>query len=440
MHILWLSHFVPFPPKGGCFQRSYNLLRQLSARHSVHLVALKHKDSTHPEEETRHARTELLRFCAAVDVIDISSATSGAGLMATAAKSVLSGLPFNVTVYRSAAVRARLAELCARETFDVVHFDTIGLAQYLPLAGDRPAVMTHHGAESHMIRGRIPFERNPLRRAFLWFEWLTLQRYERRMCSRFAVNVVMSDDDGDIMRRIATEGVFVSVPNGVDVDYFKPGPAAARTSLVFAGRLDQYSNRDGMLHFMQSAWPLISRARPDITIDIIGANPPETLQALAAADTRIRVHGFVPDIRPFFATAATAICPVRNGGGTRLKVLDALALGVPLVSTTIGLEGIAAVPERDVLTADSPDAFARQVHRVFDEPGLAPRLAAAGRRLIEDHYSWPALGDRLAAVYGRAIALRRGAYAPAAAGPRPPAAHAASKDRSAKKPVTGVLK
>jgi glycosyltransferase involved in cell wall biosynthesis len=403
-------------------------------------VALKHKGSTHPEEETRHARAELLRFCTAVDIIDISSATDGGGLMATAAKSVLTGLPFNVMVYRSSAVHDRVAALCAREPFDVVHFDTIGLAQYLPLAGERPAVMTHHGAESHMIRRRIPFERNPLRRGFLWFEWLTLQRYERRLCPRFGVNVVMSDDDGEIMRRIAPDAVFVSVPNGVDVDYFKPGASAPRTSLVFAGRLDQYSNRDGMLHFMRAAWPLVAQARPEITIDIIGANPPGELRSLAAQDPRVRVHGFVPDIRPFFAAAAAAICPVRNGGGTRLKVLDALALGVPLISTTVGLEGIAARPERDVLIADSPAAFASQVNRVFEEPGLAQRVAAAGRRLVEDQYSWPALGERLTAVYKRAMSRHSGVYAPAVAQPRPAAARPVQNDENAKKPAASVLK
>lgn len=414
MRILWLSHFVPYPPKGGCFQRSYNLLRQLSTRHEIHLVALKHKDSTHPDQETKNARTELLRYCKAVDIIDISSATAGARLLGTAVKSVVTLSPFNETVYRSTAVSERIRELCAGSAFDVVHFDTIGLAQYLPLVGARSTVMTHHGAESHMIRRRIPLERHPLKRAFLWFEWLTLERYERRMCPRFGINIVMSDDDGEIMAGIAPDAAYACVSNGVDVDFFTPEARTTKTSLVFAGRLDQYSNRDGMLHFMDAAWPLILRARPDLAIDIIGANPPEALQRMAADDKRIRVHGFVPDIRPFFASAAAAICPVRNGGGTRLKVLDALALGVPLISTTVGLEGIAAQPDRHVLIADSPEAFGRQINRLFDEPGLAERLSTTGRRLVEEHYSWPALGQALESAYERSIA-RHNRYAPAEA-------------------------
>jgi glycosyltransferase involved in cell wall biosynthesis len=402
LKILWLSHFVPYPPKGGCFQRSYNLITRVGARCDLHLIAMRHKASTHPASEISGARHALLDACRGVEIVDISQATRGVGRLERAAAGLVSGKPFSVTVYQSQEMRARLAEQLARTRFDVVHFDTIGLAEYRDQVGAIPTLVTHHGAESHMIHRRIQHETNPLRKAFFRFEGAALERYERRMCGTFDVNVVMSDADGRLLSRIAPSARYVAVPNGVDLNYFTPVRPAREPRIVFAGRLDQYSNRDGLLHFMESAWPLIRAQFPTAVIDIIGHNPFDALTRLAAEDARVKVHGFVPDVRPYFASAMAAICPVRDGGGTRIKVFDALAQGVPLVSTPIGCEGIDVVGEEHVLLATTGEDFARQIGRLFREPALQSRLAANGRRLVEERYSWDALADGLLDQY-RAI-------------------------------------
>ncbi len=190
------------------------------------------------------------------------------------------------------------------------------------------------------------------------------------------------------------------VANGVDIDYFAPVEGSRRPwSIVFAGRLDQYSNRHGMLRFMNEAWPIIKRAHPDAVIDIIGSNPPKEIEALAKVDANVRVHGFVPDVRPFFAAASVAICPIWDGGGTRIKVLDGLAQGMPLVATSIGAEGIDVVPERDLLIADTPEQFAAQISRLFTESKLRQKLETNGRHLAETVYSWDSIAQRLAALY-----------------------------------------
>jgi glycosyltransferase involved in cell wall biosynthesis len=393
--ILWLSHFVPYPPKGGCFQRSYNLISRVGRDHDVHLIALRHKAATHPESQIAMAKEELLRHCRTVEIVDISSATTGSGLAGRALKSVATATPFNVSVYESGAMRDRIRSLCSRVPFDVFHYDTIGLAQYLPDTGSGPTVMTHHGAESHMIHRRIRLERNLVKKAFFAFEWLALERYERNMCRRFDANVTMSDHG------IAPDAAFTTVANGVDVGYFTPSPGSNGHSVVFAGRLDQYSNRDGIIHFMAEAWPALTQQFPDATIHILGHNPPEELRQIAARSPQVTVTGFVDDIRPYFQRATAAICPVRDGGGTRIKVLDALAQGMPLVSTSIGCEGIDVVPERDVLIADSAADFARQLGRIFTDADLRQRLAVNGRRVTEDKYSWDALAAQLVGVYER---------------------------------------
>lgn len=368
--------------------------------HDVHLIAVKHKSGTHPDEEIREARTELLRHCKSVQILDISASTTAPKLALRGLASLLTWSPLTVTIYRLAELRAQVRALVQREKIEAAHFDAISLADYLEDVGEVPTVMTHHGAESFMIRRRIDNEKNLGRKLFFWLEWHMLRRYEARMCPRFSVNVVMSQLDQDILEKIAPGARFTVVSNGVDIDYFAPAEGSRRPrSIVFAGRLDQYSNRHGMLRFMNEAWPLIRRAHPDAVIDVIGSNPPREIEALAKSDPNVRVHGFVPDVRPFFATATVAICPIWDGGGTRIKVLDGLAQGMPLVATSIGAEGIDVVPERDLLIADTPEQFAAQISRVFTESGLAGKLETNGRELVETVYSWDSIALRLAALY-----------------------------------------
>jgi glycosyltransferase involved in cell wall biosynthesis len=417
LKILWLNHFVPYPPKGGCFQRNYNLITRMAAKHDVHLVAMRHKAATHPDAETVAARDVLQRHCASVHIVDIAEATEPLQLATRGIASMLTAAPLTVTIFRSREMTDLVKRLTREHTFDVTHFDTISLAQYLPLAPPGPTTMTHHGAESFMIRRRIARERSPIRKAFFLAEWLTLRRYEARECPKFDSNLVMSTLDGDILREIAPKAQFTVVPNGVDVGFFQPGPAAAAApgpaaerALIFAGRLDQYSNRDAILHFVQAVWPLVRAAHPDLVMHIIGNNAPAELKDAAAADSRLRVHGFVPDVRPYFEQSTIAVCPIRDGGGTRIKILDALALGMPIVSTSIGCEGIDVVDGRDVLFADTPDAFAAQIGRILTDDTLRRSLAQAARRLAEDVYSWDGIADRLSAQYvdlARAHAARR---------------------------------
>jgi glycosyltransferase involved in cell wall biosynthesis len=413
LRVLWLSHFVPYPPKGGNTQRSYNLLAQLGARHEIHLLAMRPKPAASPEAATGIATPALGRHCASVEIIDHTGATRPAKLARLAATSVLTGQPMTVTLFRSAEARGRFRDLLARVPFDVVHFDSISLAEYVPLAGALPTAMTHHGAEAWMIKRRIRNERSLARRAFFGVEWLALARVERRTLPRVGVNLVCSALDQRLLgETIGQEARYAVVENGVDVDYFRPQPPTGGRSLIFAGRLDQYSNRDAILHFMATAWPIVAARFPDVSIRIIGLNPPEHLRTLAAADPRIQVLGFVDDVRPHFAASAVALCPIRDGGGTRVKVLDALALGRPLVATTIGCEGLDVEPDRHVLIGDTPETFAAQIGRLFEDPALGARLAREGRAQVEARYAWPALGARFAAALEGVAATRRAGARP----------------------------
>jgi glycosyltransferase involved in cell wall biosynthesis len=227
LRILWLSHFVPYPPKGGAFQRSYHLITRVGAAHDLHLIAMKHKAATHPLEELRDARKELLRHCRSVDIVDVSSLAEGAGLLRRALTSVLTGAPLSVAMFRSPDVRRRLRNWLARETFDVVHLDTISVADYLEDVGRLPVLMAHMGAESFMIRRRIAHERSVARRTFFKIEAVALERCERRVLPRIHMNVAVSELDVRLMREVAPEAPFTVVDNGVDLEYFAPAPPGA---------------------------------------------------------------------------------------------------------------------------------------------------------------------------------------------------------------------
>jgi glycosyltransferase involved in cell wall biosynthesis len=298
LKVLWLSHFVPFPPKGGAFQRSYNLLRAVGGRHELHLVALQHKAGGHPAAERERATAELGRFCQSVTIIDGTAATRGPGLLARAARMAL-GTPLTVSVSNLPAMRQVIRTLVSEQQFDIAHFDTIGLACYLKEVGDLPAVLSHHGAESFMMLRRIRLERRCHRKMMFFLDGRLLRRYEARYCPRFADNFVVSDLDRQLLSEFAPTAKYTVVPNGVDTDYFYAMPPVASRKIVFAGRLDQYSNRDAIVHFVSTAWPGIRTKFPDATLDILGMNPPDELQALAARDPAVKVHGFVDDVRRY---------------------------------------------------------------------------------------------------------------------------------------------
>lgn len=404
LKVLWISHFVPYPPKGGAYQRSFNLLRGAGAAHEVHLVALRHKASVHPESEMLGAANALKRHCESVTVVDGTATARGFGLLVRGLRLAI-GVPLTASVSETSEMRAAIHAITQRINFDIVHLDTIGLAAYLDDVGTVPCVLTHHGAESLMMLRRTRREPNWLKKLGFLIEGLVLRHYEARQCARVAANLVVSDFDRQLLVEISPAAHFEVIPNGVDTSYFYPMAPVATRSLVFAGRLDQYSNRDAILHFVRETWPGIKQRFPDAVFDILGGNPPAELRALAEHDPALRVHGFVPDVRPYFEQAAVAVCPIRDGGGTRVKILDNLAMAKPIVSTTIGTEGIDIVPDRDLLIADDPASFIDAISRLFEDDALRRTLSTNARRLAEQRYSWEIIVSKLLAVYDRALPL-----------------------------------
>jgi len=402
LRVLWLTQVVPYPPIGGSLQRAYHLLKLLGAQHDVHVIAMQHKPMS--AALLTEAREALAPFCQTLDIVDISASASGVRLLLRAGVSLLTGFPLSVSIFRSNRFRDLVRDAQRAHRFDVAHLDTISVADYIDDVAALPTVMAHIGAEAHMIRRRIPQERNALRRLFFRREAESLERLERATCSRVGMNLAVSELDRELLQQVAPDAPFAVVENGTDIDFFRPVTRVGVKRLIFAGRLDQASNTDGLRWFLRTAWPLICQRHPDVALDIVGPNPPADVVQAGVEDSRIKVHGLVPDVRVFFAAATAVVSPLRDGGGTRLKILDALSMGMPLVATAVACEGIDVVSERDVLIANTPEQFANQIDRLFADEALRDRLSARGRELIETQYSWRRLVSKLIGHYESLIA------------------------------------
>jgi glycosyltransferase involved in cell wall biosynthesis len=278
---------------------------------------------------------------------------------------------------------------------------------YYRLPAGIPAVLDLHNVE-YEILGRVAAGGGaPLRRLYNWAEYLKFRRAEPQLWRRFAALLVTSERDGALVRHHLPDARPVVVPNGVDTAFFHPAPPGAGPApgadprIVFTGMMAYYPNHDGALYFADAIWPAIRRALPAARWLIVGAEPPPVVRALDGA-AGISVTGRVGDVRPYAWRSGVSVVPLRMGGGTRLKIVEALALGQAVVSTSVGCEGIAVAPGRNLVLADDPAAFAAAVVDLLRDPVRAAAIGAAGRALAEAQYSWPVVVRPMLAAWAAA--------------------------------------
>lgn len=407
MTVLFLSQIVPFPPHGGVLQRGFNIVRELGRRCNVHLLAFVHPDALPTPETLNQSRAALAEHCRTVEYFPLWVKSSKAALGVALAMGSVSPRPFGSIAHWSRAFGQRVRHHLASGTIDIVHADTIALSQFVDPAGAVPTALTHHNIESQLMARRAAIEPRWHARAYLRMESSKLRAYEAKQAPQFGVNIVMSAQDGSVLRGIAPAARIAVVPNGVDCEYFSPEDRTLETStLIYTGGMNMFANRDAVMSFAQGIWPQIGRHVPEARFVVIGQDPPAELLDLAARDPRIEVMGYVPDVRPHVSRAAVYVVPLRVGGGTRLKVLDAMAMGKALVSTSVGCEGLDTVPGRHLLLADKPEAFAAAAVELLRDPARRQELGAAARRLVTDRYAWSTVASRLFDAYDMAIARR----------------------------------
>ncbi len=406
MRILWLGHNLAYPPKGGPLQRNYNLLKEAAKYHEVHALVFDQPASRPPEVTPEHCVKALLNFCASVEWVPLPKDAWAIGRYGRALGGLLTGEPYEFRWLRSKEMAQRLQRLASRLQFDVVHIDTLGLSPYGSLVPSAGTVLNHHDIESALVQRRAASEPSLPWRVFWSREAAHLLAAERNWCPLFHVNMVVSDDEGQLLKPSCQESHIHVVPNGVDIGYFTPREDPGGTRLLFCGRLDQLANKGAITFFFNSIWPQLADRIKEIEIDVVGKNPPAWLRELSQRDSRVHVPGFVDDVRPYFQKATIFVCPITDGGGTRLKILDALAMGVPIVSTTFAASGLALRDGTHLLIADTPETIIGQIIRLLGDAALRRRLAQEAVDIVRRTYSWDTIGRSLVAAYEDATARR----------------------------------
>lgn len=408
MNVLFLSQIVPYPPHGGVLQRGFNIIRELGRRATVHLLAFVHPDELRTSEMREESKRVLLEHCASVEYFPLWPKTSRVHLAGALAVSALSPAPFSVIAHRSRQYRRRIGEILRRGEVDVLHVDTLALGQFVADHSRVATVLTHHNIESTLMRRRAQAEKRHLAKAFLMRDSAKIAACERFETPRYDVNILMSPVDEALLKEQVPGARTAVVPNGVDVDYFTPGPDEGTRALIYTGGMNMFANRDAVTHFTERIWPHITAEVPDAQFFAVGQDPPPELIALSRQDSRIVVTGYVKDIRPLVRSAAVYVVPLRVGGGTRLKVLDAMSMGKAMVSTTIGCEGLDVNDGEHLTIADEPTAFAAAVVALLRDRDARIERGRSARQLVERRYAWPVIGDGLMAAYEQAMAHHRG--------------------------------
>jgi sugar transferase (PEP-CTERM/EpsH1 system associated) len=404
MRILWLKSDLLLPLDKGGKLRTWHLMRHLARRHEITYLAFREPDQPAADVEG------MKEVAARVETVTRREPAKGTlRFYLDAALHLVDPLPYAVGKYRSAEYRRRLDALLAEGNFDLIVCDFLFPAVNLPRRLPCPAVMFTHNVESEIWRRHAETKSGLIGRLLYGAQHRRMLRYERRELARFDGILAVSDADRETFARLypgaISQPVHV-VPTGVDTDYFEPSPSDATShAMVFTGSMDWLPNEDAMLYFCREVMPAIRAELPDASLAIVGRTPTPAVKRLAE-ERGVTVTGRVDDVRPHMKDAAVYIVPLRIGGGTRLKIFEAMAMGKAVVSTTIGAEGLPVTDGEHVRLADDPAAFARAVVHLMRDLDDRRRIEAAARALVVARYDWSAVAGELESALQR-FALRQ---------------------------------
>lgn len=381
MKILWAKADFLHPTITGGRIRTLGMLKRLHRRHEIHYVGL----DLDPKSGAVERSSE---YCTKAYPIPHQAALhSSPRFWLQTAEGMFSQLPVAVRRYRSAGMRRMIAALMEKEKFDAVVCDFLSVSPNMPdLAG---VVLFQHNVESQIWKRRVNHTSFPPARIFVQSQYEKMLRYEAQVCRAVKRVIAVSEHDAQTMRSEYGVQCVQAVPTGVDVDYFTPPDDVQRApSLVFVGSMDWAPNVDGFQWFVREVLPIIRARRPDCVLTIAGRRPHYSIRKSGEQDPSIRVTGTVPDVRPYLWEASVSIVPLRIGGGTRLKIFEAMAARLPVVSTTIGAEGLDLKHGETIRIADSPQDFAGHCLDLLDDAAAARSLADAAWEMVSACYSW----------------------------------------------------
>ena len=398
MKVVIVNEGLAYPPKGGNWLRTLNLMLPLASRHEITYVCRGAKNRDAVETARAFFAANGVRF---IVTPDHPAENRGPMFPLRVGANLFSPLPYSIASHRSPAVRREVRRLHAAGDVDVFQFEALGYADTLAGTDARTLVMAHN-VESLIWQRLHETERRPLKRWVIGRQYAKYERYERRVLRAATRVVAVSREDAALLHaRFGTREVPV-VDNGVDVTFFAADAADRRPEpkrIIFVGSLDWRPNLDSIELLLDRIMPRVLAMEPEARLSIVGRNPPpglvRRLQSLSFAE----LHADVPDVRPFLQRSAVMAVPLRIGGGSRLKILEAAAASLPVVSTRVGCEGLIFEAGRDLLVVDDEEGMAAALVACLRDPGTAAAMASRARAVVDRYYDWSRLALKLEAVW-----------------------------------------
>lgn len=387
LKILFITPRPPFPPIKGDRVRPYNFIRELAKNHSIDLCAF-----CESQDEIR-GLDEMKKYCRQVESVLLGPWQSKFNVL----RSIYNFQPFQVNYYRSRQMKQKIRQMRAKTSYDIVHLVLDRMLPYASNIEKEKIVLDHIDALSLNMKRRALTEKNPFKKGAFYLEYFNMARYERKGARAYASSIVTSRVDKEALEDEHIE----IIPNGVDTDCFKPMEAAKDLPLIFTGNMNYFPNVDAVVYFCSAILPKIISVFPALKLYIVGTSPSSQVKALA--NNNIIVTGAVSDIGEYLNRAQIFVAPLRCGSGIQNKILEAMACGLPVVTTSYGNAGINAKDNVHAAIRDTPDEFARTVIELLNNQPQRMALGSEARKLMENEFSWSRRADKLTSIYHKII-------------------------------------
>lgn len=387
MKILFISYDFPYPPSGGSISRDYNLIKQLAKHHELHWI-----NRTIRGEIKQEYIEEMKKYFKEMKIISWNYDQSPAGLL----KSIVTDIPYIIKRFESEEMENTVKETIIRNKFDLILCDHIYMSQYIPddITGKIPVIPNNEDCGFTYYK-RMTENSGIARSFYAGSQWKKLLEYEIKVLKKYKVYITTSEKEKELISKYYNEAEIGVIENGVDTEYFSARERKDLSpNIVFTAWLKYYPNAVAAIDFVKNVFPKIKKEIPDIKFYIVGKEPPQKVLDLENTEG-VTVTGYVDDVRDYLGNADAAVIPLQIGGGTRLKILEAMSMKIPVVSTVLGAEGLDVKDGKNILIACNDDEFAQSVIKVIKDKNLSEQLACNGRVLMEEKYDWDKIGIRL---------------------------------------------
>ncbi len=377
MKILFLSHRIPYPPNKGDKIRSFNILRHLAEKHEVHLACL-----ADDKRDLRY-KADLLKICKAAEIIYINKFLANFKMLCR----LISGQPLTLGYFHSSRLQKTINNWLKAEGCDVIYVFSSGVAQYVLDVKTRK-IMDFVDVDSDKWMQNARYAKFPVSLIYR-LESLRMKKYEKMILNAFNHSIVITDNEKKLLESFVPDARTAVISNGVDYNYlFKQANFnISDLIIIFTGAMDYFANIDGVIYFHNEIFPLVKQKIKNVKFYVVGSNPAKAVQDLAK-DKDVVVTGFVEDIRPYLQKAAVCVVPLRIARGIQNKILEAMSMELPVVTTSQTAKNLNVYPGEDIFVADTPEDFARQVIELLQNENLRLQTGAKARETVKKHYDW----------------------------------------------------